>query len=107
MFAIVEINNVIFLINVGIQNTAGIFTSFSNINILNATFNNSVLGGFSKIKETSFVYLLTGGTIMVNVGSNVIISNCTIDYNYGLNGGAIYLSRTSNIQASDLNITNW
>ena len=81
--------------NIAMEQTAGIFITFSNVTITNTNFNNSRFETYAPEDYLDETTKLTGGFLLINTGVYLSISTCQFWNGYANQGGAIYLSGQS------------
>ena len=96
-FADLKMSGCTFSDNIVSLQTAGIFTTFSVVQISHTTFTNSAFQDYSLRERKAITTELTGGFIYVSVDVFLLIDNCTFTYGYAYQGGAIYTSGTSEL----------
>ena len=101
MFSFITIESSSFLDNNFTSGTTGVFVKFSRVFINGITLDNSANRGFSSRRDAVENSAITGGALMINFESALIITNSSISNCIGKDGGGTYLSGNSTITASN------
>jgi predicted outer membrane repeat protein len=105
LFASSQLVSCSFKDNSAVKETEGIFITFSTVNVLSSTFENSVSLYDSDDPSSTESTSVAGGYIYVSVGVTLTVTSSTFTRGNAYSGGSIYMSGNSDIQVSSCTFT--